>query len=205
LVAHIRFSEIAPWIQGLFGGGAVTLLWELGLKPAREKRALAIGLGAEVSCNLHTVALAKSALRNQPNTIPRDFCVATLTFTAVAPVIGLLGASLVSQLTALYIRFTALNALRERWGTVMDEYRSLSGEQVGPRTRCERELEEMRGVYRVALSETLDLANASLPGLRKAARRWFMRWRRGRLTPMADIDKAVDDMAVKIATASRPP
>ena len=34
------WTDLSPWLQGLFGGAGVTLLWEGVLKPVRERRSL---------------------------------------------------------------------------------------------------------------------------------------------------------------------
>jgi len=194
----LGFGNISPWLQGLFGGAGATLLWELGLKPGRERRALARALGAEVGLNLQYIAGARAVLDRQPRSIPADFKVPTLTFTAVAPVIGQLDAVLVADLTALYAEFFALNDVVEMWNGALTEHRKLSGEDVGPRKRSEQQLNKMLVVYRTSLDRTVGRANDALPKLRSASRHWFMRWKKGKTIPAGVFDQRADELIERL-------
>jgi hypothetical protein len=194
-------GAISPWLQGLFGGTGAMVLWNVVLEPGRQRRSLAKGIGAEVFLNLRQVALASALLRKQQRVIPADLRLSLLTFTAVAPVIGYLDASLVTDLTGLYAEFAAVNRLVDAWAAASKEYRQLAGEDVGARHRHEAHTKNLLVVYQHELGSAFQRANETLPRVRRAARYWFMRWKQGSVMDESEIDKTADTMIARARTS----
>ena len=164
-------------LTGLFGGAGATLLWELVLKPMRERRGIAEVLSAEVSMNLQLLGAA-STLAN-PRKIPPDFRLSTAVFESITDKVGELPPQLVAEVVFLYHYFTELN---EQPKAYVDCVKEIRGYDSGSQNcqSAEREILAQVAVFNQYVQKAITRINLVQPLLLKAAFPWWSprRWRR---------------------------
>ncbi|MHB1095567.1 MAG: hypothetical protein ACYC3F_05280 [Gemmatimonadaceae bacterium] len=106
--------QVAPWIQGLFGGAAALLLWETLLKPMRERRSLSEVLAADLSQHLQAAAAGHIQRRAHPKTVPGENPFPLGIFDAVTARVGELPSALVGDVVMIYRILRRLNECAAR-------------------------------------------------------------------------------------------
>jgi hypothetical protein len=186
-------------LLGLFGGAGVTLVWELILRPMRERRSIAEVLSAEVSLNMQMLSAAE--VHASATKVPPDFEASTMVFDAVAARIGELPSQAVAEVIFLYRYFKQLNEMPKTYVSLIDELRALSGDSPHRQT-VEAEIKACVSVFNGSVAEAINRCNITQPMLLKTA---FPRWspRRYGRPPSRMLD--TDEMAarVRIAQAER--
>lgn len=164
-------------VTALFGGAGATLLWELVLKPMRERRAVAEVLAAEVSLNLQLLAAAGS-LAN-PRKIPPDFKLATRVFESIADKLGELPPQVVAEVVFLYHYFNELNEQPRAYVDCVKEIRGYELDSANYRA-TEREIFANVAVFNQYVQKATVRINLTQPLLLRAAFPWWSprRWRR---------------------------
>jgi hypothetical protein len=102
-------------LTALFGGAGATLLWEVLLRPKRDRRNVAEVLSAELSHNMQM--LAATAVNARPDTVPPDLALSTMVFDAVTEKIGELPSETIGEVVFIYRYFQQLNALPLAYST----------------------------------------------------------------------------------------
>lgn len=182
--------QIPEWVTpastillGLFGGAGATLLWELWLKPRRERKQVARALSAEVSLNLrHLVAMSSVGMQTN-RAIPADFELSTLMFEAIADRVGELPLPVLSRLIPLYNRFRYLNRAATEYGALIDK-RDAHVDKGAKFLSLASEVNAANEAFYRTLETTIERADALNGDLYRVAEGLFRRWRkpRGKLT-----------------------
>lgn len=157
-------------LTALFGGAGATLVWELVLKPMRERRAIAEVLSAEVSINLQLLAAAKSFAN--PKKIPSDFTLSTTVFESITEKIGGLPPQLVPEVVFLYGYFRELT---EQPKAYVDYVKEIRGYDSGSQNyqNVEREILALVAVFNQYVQKAITRINLVQPLLLKAAFPWW--------------------------------
>jgi hypothetical protein len=114
----ITLAQVA---LGLFGGAGATLLWELILKPRRERQAVAGALFAEL---LRIEQYVKAFLeRSDRSRFPTEFHVSTFVFDSLTSRIGELHLSTLAELVGVYAKMHELNRIPAIARTLANEIR----------------------------------------------------------------------------------
>jgi hypothetical protein len=164
------FYGLSPVLQGLFGGAGATLLWELVLRPARARRAVARVLAEEVSLALESCAAARLQLNLTPRAIPGDFQVSVLAFNAISSDLGELPSELIGETVLFYHHIGLANAIPKTFGETIDRLNGLASScDTGERQSLSRELDQTLVVYRGTLEKLVGRCNSLLPKLRRTA------------------------------------
>ena len=164
-------------LTALFGGAGATLVWELVLKPMRERRAIAEVLSAEISINLQLLAAASSFAN--PKRIPSDFALSTTVFESITDKIGELPPQLVLEVVFLYGYFRELSEQPKAYVECVKEIRGYdSGSQ--NYQSVEREILALVAVFNQYVQKAITRINLVQPLLLKAAFPWWSprRWHR---------------------------
>lgn len=190
-------GSVQALLVGLFGGAGATFVWELVLKPLRERRAVAEVLSAEVSMNLQLLAAAKTLASS--TRLPADFTVSTAVFDSVVTRIGELPPRLVGEVVFLYSYFSELNGQPRMYRESVKELRAY---QAGTQkyTQVQMELLAQVGVFNQYVDKVIARVNLIQPLLLKAAFPWWSprRWRR----PPA-VELKMDELAQRMARSQR--
>lgn len=194
------WAELAPWVQGAFGGVGATLLWEAVLRPQREKRALATVLTEEINHNLQFAGIARSHIRTKPTTLPGDFSLSTLVFDSVADRIGMLP-SLTAEIVLHYRRAHSMNDLRAGWEPCLRDYRAAKVSAPVQAAALKSELDSMLVAYRQGLDSLIKEASVLLPKIRRASIAWWQFRRRAR--KLTRLTQAEIDLDVARAALAR--
>ena len=157
-------------LLGLFGGAGATLLWELVLKPMRERRNVAEVLSAEVSLNLELLAAAE--LHARPDNVPSDFELSTMVFDAMAERIGELPSQTVREVIFLYRYFKQLNELPKIYVNSVDNFRAVSADSPH-RKAIESEIRGCAQVFNSHVAKAIHRVNLTQPMLLAAAFPWW--------------------------------
>ena len=187
------FTQLSPVLQGLFGGAGATLLWELILRPARARRAVARVLAEEVSLALESCAAGRLQLNLTPRAIPGDFQISTLAFNAISSDLGELPSELIGETVLLYHHIGLVNAIPKTFGESLDKWTALA--VVGDteeRQSLRRELDQTLIVYRGSLEKLVERCNAISPKLRrKSVPLWRIDYlfRRKKLLSLEELDE----------------
>lgn len=198
-------SELSPLVQGLFGGAGATLLWELVLRPSRERRQAARVIAQEVSLCLQLAATARYRAEENSSGIAADFSLPTLAFSAIGGSLGALPTEIVGEVVGFYHYVGTLNVLPGNFGSTLDRYRSLA--IVGDteeRQRLKGDLDDQLAAYRSGLEFLAAAANKLLPKLRRLSMSW---WRVDYLLSekkqlsAADVQRAADGATARHAAA----
>lgn len=157
-------------LLGLFGGAGATLLWELVLKPMRERRNVAEVLSAEVSLDLQL--LAATELYARSDNVPSDFELSTMVFDAMAERIGELPSQTVSEVIFLYQYFKHLNKLPKTYVKSVDDLRAAPADS--PRRKAvENEIRSCVEVFNSYVAKAIQRVNLTQPMLLAAAFPWW--------------------------------
>jgi hypothetical protein len=171
------WADAQPWLQGLFGGAGALLLWEGVLKPKRERRALAHALAEELSHNLQYAVGQRLYLEHNPKSIPMDFELSEIVFSAVRAKFGELRPH-VGAIMLVYRQIQALNKLPAAYKETLLRYNAenttipevnADPSRGGRIAELDRELNSMLGVYKSGLEVIVGRVNTLLPRLRRAA------------------------------------
>ena len=166
----VKFDSILGGLLGLVGGIVTVLVWEIFLRPAREGRALAEVLAAEVSFNLQYLSAA--SLKANRSGIGSDFTASTSVFDNTVDKIGVLPPQLVHEVVFLYKYFSELNGYPKAYGDTLREYRGYEPGSANKAT-TERELDLVITVFRQTLEKAIKRIELVQPLLLKAARPWW--------------------------------
>jgi len=157
-------------LLGLFGGAGATLLWELALKPMRERRNVAEVLSAELSLNLELLAVAE--LYASPDNVPSDFELSTMVFDAMAERIGELPSQTVREVIFLYRYFKQLNELPKQYVKSVDDFRAVPADSPY-RKAIENEIRSCVEVFNSLVVKASHRVNLTQPLLLAAALPWW--------------------------------
>jgi len=198
------WKNLSPWVQGLFGGAGVTLLWEGLLKPTRDRRSLARVLASEISINIQYAAGQRLYLNHNPSGIPSDFAMSDAVFEATAARIGDLPPNVIGEVVLLYGGLRDLNRIPASFALALREFRSKSGPD---QKVVQMELDSHFGVYRTSLEKFVERANVLLPKLHRIATPWFridLRLKKKRVLTLEDLARDVAGLAKLRASYTRP-
>jgi hypothetical protein len=200
----LGWQALSPWLQGLFGGAGVTLLWEGIVKPSRERRSLAHVLAEEIGHNLQYAAGQRLYHEKEPKIIPGDFTLSELVFSAIADRLGELP-ELTGEIVLCYRKAQALNAIPEAYTIILNEYlhakEALATGLPGVSEKYQNAQTAVRahiGVYRSGLEGFVATANTLLPKLRRAATPWYrfdIRMRKPNLLSLEDLAQDANRLA----------
>jgi hypothetical protein len=157
-------------LLGLFGGAGATLLWELLLKPLRERRSVAEVLAAEVSLNLQLLAAAK--LHARPDKVPPDFELSTMAFDAIAEKMGELPPQTVAEVLFVYRYFKQLSSLPKSYSQFVSDLRATPVE-APYRATVEQELRACVAVFNSYVEKAIIRVNITQPLLLNVAFPWW--------------------------------
>jgi hypothetical protein len=168
------WKNLSPWVQGLFGGAGVTLVWEALLKPRREKRSLARALAEEVAINLQLAAAQHSINQQSSKAIPGDFSFQTAVYHALIARLGELPDLDVARLVGLYAKMDGINKIPPEYAQLIEEWRALPRRGAAPlesetSARVKRDLDRAILIFGEGVANVLTLANEILPRLRRAS------------------------------------
>jgi hypothetical protein len=151
-------------IAGLFGGAGWSALWELWLRPRRDRVSIARALTAEIDGN---VAIASSLLKTWDKTqpVPSMLRFSTLIFSSVAPKIGAIEVSVLPDLVRLYRSFDNLS----EYSGISARIEEPGGWQGVQHIQNRRELAD---VFSNALQEMLSASMKVREALEKSAAGW---------------------------------
>lgn len=152
-------------LLGLFGGAGATLLWELVLKPMRQRRNVAEVLSAEVSLNLELLAAAEVNAR--PDNVPSDFELSTMVFDAMAERIGELPSQTVREVIFLYRYFKQLNELPKMYVKSVDDLRAVPADSPH-RKAIEGEIRSCVQVFNTYVAKATHRVNPKSPAKLRA-------------------------------------
>jgi hypothetical protein len=187
-------TDLSPWLQGLFGGAGITLLWEGFLKPGRDRRSLAHVLAEELSLTVQYAAGQRLYIKHNPKGMPGDFAICDAVFTAVAPRLGELP-DLVGEIVLFYHGVRDLNRLPALYADALDQYRRGKPPE---QAIHDRQMDSVLGVYRTGLEKCVERANALLPKLRRASIPWYridLRLRKPKVLSLDSLARDVDELA----------
>ena len=102
---------VAEALIGFFGGAGAVLIWELILKPRRERRNVARVIAAEVLVNLQFMYGRRVRQRSAPTHVPASSSLSLVAFQSVGDRIGELPADEIRAVVELYAHFDMLNRL----------------------------------------------------------------------------------------------
>jgi hypothetical protein len=165
-------GSILPLISGLFGGVGATLLWEMFLKPRREKQSVGRTIAGETSLNLQMIALHLAARERSPNSIPADFRLSTLAFQALASQIGSLPSDARQLVILLYNRIEYLNRVVDLYAQLLDKLRTSAADNPHLPTYQREADAAVEAFYRL-LDSTFDTANETITLLHKRVENRF--------------------------------
>jgi len=186
-------------LLGLFGGAGATLLWELVLKPMRERRNVAEVLSAEVSLNLELLAAAE--LHASPDNVPSDFELSTMVFDAMAERIGELPSQTVREVIFLYRYFKQLNELPKIYVKSVDDFRAVPADSPH-RKAIESEIRSCAVVFNSYVVKASHRVNLTQPLLIAAAFPWWSP-RKYRHAPSKELDLREMAERVLVSQAER--
>ena len=162
--------EAASLISGLFGGAGATLLWEIVLKPKRERRNVAEVLSAEISHNIQMLGAAMNVART--DRIPPDVQFSTMVFDAVVEKIGELPPKVIGEVVLLYRYFQQLNSFPRIYSEALDRYRETPAD-APHKPQLQKELQSVIDVYNSYLPKAAGRVNIVQPQLLKVAFPWW--------------------------------
>lgn len=175
--------QASPWLQGLFGGAGVTLLWEGVVKPRRERHSLAHVLAEEVAFNLQLAVGQLVMFEHNPAGIPSDLKFLNKVYESLTPRIGELDTELIGDVVLFYATLDSLNARPTMWADTFERLRTIQREEHDEvsasitRAQHERELRtELDVQLRVCkrgIASCIERARTLLPRLRRAALPWW--------------------------------
>jgi hypothetical protein len=113
-------------VSGLFGGVGAVLIWEIWLKPRRERRILASLILAEVIQNTRYIRGYLKIRETQPNHIPEEFHIPTLAFDAVIARLGELPPKALGHILQIYRNVGDANRVALVYHTLLREYREMT-------------------------------------------------------------------------------
>ncbi|HEY7770272.1 hypothetical protein [Longimicrobium sp.] len=157
-------ASVASLLSGLFGGAGATLLWELYLKPRRERKSVGRTIAGETSLNLQLIALQLAAGEHNPGAVPSDFRLSTLAFEALASSIGELPTEPRQLVILLYNRVQYLNRLVDLYSHTVDKLRETPGESPA-KVALDREARAASEAFYRILERTFETANATIVAL----------------------------------------
>ncbi len=186
-------------LLGLFGGAGATLLWELVLKPMRERRNVAAVLSAEVSLNLELLSAAKLLAR--PDNVPSDFELPIMVFEAMAERIGELPSQTVREVIFLYRYFKQLSELPKIYVRSVDTLRAVPADSPH-RKAMESEIRSCVEVFNSLVAKAIHRVNLTQPMLLAAAFPWWS-LRKYRRAPSQELDLREMAERVRVSQAER--
>jgi hypothetical protein len=107
--ANGLLQVLAGAMLGLFGGVGTTALWELWVRPARDRRNLARLLVTEIRMNRREVEWMIASRRENPDFLPLNLSLATATYDTRSEAVGGLPEELLPEVVELYARFQNIN------------------------------------------------------------------------------------------------
>lgn len=150
-------SPILDWtariLLGVFGGAGFTALWEMWLKPRRQRKSLARALRIELAANC-SYLLEVYAQVTSTGAVPFSLQLSTLLYKSVADQLGALPSRVVSEVVLVYRSFELLSGDVERYHYLGEEMRSAT-------SGFERELFQQAESIRQRLPINIRLANES--------------------------------------------
>jgi hypothetical protein len=155
--------------------------------------------------NLQYAAGQRLYLDHNPKGIPRDFSLSKMVFDAVASRIGELRAE-VGDIVLVYRYIESLNALPEKFETILDQYRIAQKTSDSQVDEHRGDLETTLGIYRDSLERLVNLLNNVLPRLRRRATPWYridLRIRREPTLSLEDLAARVAQIAERRTEQSR--
>jgi len=190
-------STLITVITALFGGAGATLVWELLLKPMRDRRSLAEVLSAEVSINMQLLGAAK--VMATPRKVPPDFRLSTHVYNSVLPRLGEPPSALVGEVVFLYRYFEEMNEHPKLYTQLLDTFRA-TDPRSPHRKVIDREIQATIHVFNSYTVKAINRVNIVQPMLLSAAfPTWSPRkWRRNKPTTLS-----LDALAAQVADGFR--
>jgi hypothetical protein len=171
-------------LLGLFGGAGATLLWEVLLKPLRERRSVAEVLAAEISLNLQLLGAVK--LYARPDKVPPDSELSTMAFDAIAEKVGELPPQTVAEVIFVYRYFKQLSSLPKYYSQFITDLRSTPSD-APHRATIEQEIRGCVAVFNSHVEKAIVRINITQPLLLKVAFPWWSP-RKFQREPSRDLD-----------------
>lgn len=158
--------ELTSVLAGLFGGVGATLLWEVVIKPMRERRSIAEVLAAEISINLQFLGADKVLLSAKK---VNDIKLSTSVYTAVLPRLGDLPPNLVGEIVFLYKYFEEINEHPKIYAQLVEELRTSPGHKEA----IEGEIAACINVHNSYVPKAIHRINLNQKALLTAAFPWW--------------------------------
>lgn len=184
-------------LLGLFGGIGATVLWELILKPARERRSIAEVVAAEVSINMQLLTAAQ--VMGSARKVPPDFAASTMVFDGIVSSIGQLPPAAIREVVFLYRYFHELNRIPAKYVEYVNDLRQVPKGHKGQHDQVQREIDSCVNVFNSYVDKAITRANITQPLLLKSALPWWSlrRWQHGKSKTLS-----IDEAAQRVSNAS---